>query len=215
MQRTANFHDQIADARLPKAVGVVDDTTALDAAVDVRDAHATARDAPIGGLLRPRERPAPRLLGGHHELDVVEREGQEAEILEQAAAHGEGVQRGIGNPVVVGAARRGLAQEEDREDSIDEPHMFHGMASFLATIIARLLKRVLGARDAPFGAVVATRGEAAAGLGAAAGDGSAGGTTRAAASASVTPIRWASSCQDRLGASPRARRAAGSTTSRT
>jgi hypothetical protein len=42
MQRTANLHHQIADARLPEAAGVVDDTTALDAAVDVLDTHATA-----------------------------------------------------------------------------------------------------------------------------------------------------------------------------
>jgi hypothetical protein len=73
MQRTANFHYQIADARLPEAVGVVDDTTALDAAVDVLDTHTTAGDAPIGGFLRPCERPAPRLLRGHDDLDVAER----------------------------------------------------------------------------------------------------------------------------------------------
>jgi hypothetical protein len=60
----------------------VDDAAALDTAVNVLDADAAARDAPIGGFLRPRERPAPRLLGGHDDLDVVEREGQEAEILE-------------------------------------------------------------------------------------------------------------------------------------
>jgi hypothetical protein len=35
MQRTADFHDPIADAWLPKTVGVVDDATALHAAVDV------------------------------------------------------------------------------------------------------------------------------------------------------------------------------------
>ncbi len=38
MQRPADFHDQIADARLPQAARVVDDAAALDAAVDVRDA---------------------------------------------------------------------------------------------------------------------------------------------------------------------------------
>src|SRR5882724_7724181 len=99
MQRTANFHHQIADAHLPEAVGVVHDTTAFDAAVDVLDTHATARDAPVGGFLRPCESPAPRLLGGHDDLDVVEREGQETEILEQPAACGQGVRRGICNRV--------------------------------------------------------------------------------------------------------------------
>ena len=163
MQRTANFHDQVANACLPEAAGVVDDTTALDTAVDVLDADAAACKAPIGGFLRPRERPAPRLLGGHDDLDVVEREGQEAEILEPPATHRQGIRRGLRDPLVMGAARVGVAQEENREDGIDEQHMFHGMACFLATITARLLKRVLGARDAPFRPVVAKRGEAAAG----------------------------------------------------
>src|SRR5215831_16492656 len=115
MQRTANFHHQIADARLPEAAGVVDDTTALDAAIDVLDTYATARDAPIGGFLGLRESPAPRLLGGHDDLDMVEREGQEAQILEQPAARGQGIWRGLGNPFVVSAARIGVAQEEDRQ----------------------------------------------------------------------------------------------------
>ena len=35
MPRTADFHEQIADASLAEAVGVVDDTTALDAVVDL------------------------------------------------------------------------------------------------------------------------------------------------------------------------------------
>jgi hypothetical protein len=81
MQRTADFHDQIADARLPKTVRVVDDVTALHAAVDVLDAHATARDAPIRRFLRAREGPAPRLPRRHDDVDPVERRRQEAEIL--------------------------------------------------------------------------------------------------------------------------------------
>jgi hypothetical protein len=40
MQRTADFHDQIADAGLPEGARVVDEATALDTAVDVPDAHA-------------------------------------------------------------------------------------------------------------------------------------------------------------------------------
>jgi hypothetical protein len=118
------------------------------------------------------------------------------------------------------AARVGGAQEEDRQRGIDQQHIFHGMACFLATIIARLLKRVLGARDAPLCAIVAKRGKEAAWDGAAAGGlagdpGSSAGTTRAAASAAATPIRWASSCKDRLGVSPKARSVACSTPNRT
>jgi hypothetical protein len=75
MSRTADFHDAIANASLPKAAGVVDDTAMLDAAVDVLDAHATPRDAPILGLLCARRGPATRLAGRHEDLNVVEREG--------------------------------------------------------------------------------------------------------------------------------------------
>jgi hypothetical protein len=62
MPRTADIHDQIADARLPKTVRVVDDATALHATIDVLDAHATAGNTPVCGFLRAREFPAPRLL---------------------------------------------------------------------------------------------------------------------------------------------------------
>jgi hypothetical protein len=55
MQRTANFHHQIEDARLPEAIGVVGDTTAFDAAVDGLDTHTTACDASIDGFLAARE----------------------------------------------------------------------------------------------------------------------------------------------------------------
>jgi hypothetical protein len=47
MQRTADFHDQVANTRLPQTVGVVDDATALDTAVDVLD-------APFGPIMATR-----------------------------------------------------------------------------------------------------------------------------------------------------------------
>jgi len=86
MQRTADFHDQVADARLAEAAGIVDNTAALDAAVDVLDAHAATRDASIGGFLAAREGSAAGLAGRHDDLDVVERECLEAQILEQLTA---------------------------------------------------------------------------------------------------------------------------------
>jgi hypothetical protein len=79
MQRTADFHKQIADPSLSEAAGVMDHAAALDAAVDVRD-------APIRGFLRPRQGPATWLSSRHHHLDLVQRERQEAQILEQPAA---------------------------------------------------------------------------------------------------------------------------------
>jgi hypothetical protein len=42
MQHRADFHDEISDTNLLKGAGVVDDATALEAAVDMLDAHAKA-----------------------------------------------------------------------------------------------------------------------------------------------------------------------------
>ena len=86
MQRTADFHEQIADARLSEAAGLVHNTAALDAAIDMLDAYAPAGDTPIRGLLRACKLPSARLPGRHDDLDLVECERQEAQILEQPTA---------------------------------------------------------------------------------------------------------------------------------
>ena|SRR5215475_2286923 len=216
MQRTADFHDQIAATHLPHAVRVTDAATALDTAVDVLDADAAAGDLSIGGFLRPRESPAPWLLGRHAALDVVKREGQEAEILQHPAARGQGLRRGIRHPLVRGAARVGVAQEEDGERGGAAQRMFHRLAPLLTAITARLLKRILGALDAPCGPIVSTRGETGAGAGGAAEVGGSGvGATMACTSAAATPRRCAHAWTDRVGAAPSVRRVARSTTTRT
>jgi hypothetical protein len=212
MQRTADFHDQITDARLPEAAGLMDNAAALDAAVDVLDADAPAGEAPIRRFLRTREVPPPRLPGRHDDLDVVERERQEAQILEQSAACGQGIRCGIGNPLIMGAPRIGGTEKEDRECRIDQQHVLYRVAFFLAAITARLLSRILGTPDAPLGTIMAKRGEAGASAGI--GDPSIG-TTRAAASASATPRRWAKAAKDRLGASPSVRSVACRTANKT
>ena len=215
MQRTTDFHDEITDARLPEAADVVHDAAALDAAVDVLDAHTATRDAPIRGFLRAREGPAPWLPRRHDHLHLVERARQEAEILEQPTARGQGVRGGIGNPLIVGTARVGLTQQEDHERGIDQEHVFDRVVLFLAAIIARLLSWILGALNAPFGAIVAKRGEVGASAAVGGSDalsGSSVGLTMAVASASVTPRRLASSVTDRVGASPSARSVARRTT---
>ena len=81
MQRAADFHHQITDARLPQAADVVDDAAALHTAVDVLNAGTAACNPSIGGFLRPREGSAPWLLDRHDDLDVVEGERQEAQSL--------------------------------------------------------------------------------------------------------------------------------------
>src|SRR5262247_2355387 len=218
MQGTADFHEQIADTRLPQAARVVDNAAALDAAVDVLDARPPTGDAPMRGVLLARKRPAPRLLRRHDDVDLRECEGQTAQILEPPAARRHGIRGGLGNPLIMGTAGIGLTQQQDRQGRVDQQHVFDGGVLFLAAITARLLSRILGALEAPCRPIVPKRGETVAGAsagGAVGGEGSAAGTTREAALASATPRRWANACTDRVGASPNARSVARRTTKRT
>ena len=89
----------------------MDDAAALDAAVDVLDAPTSAGDAPIRSFLQAREGPAPWLPRRHDDLDVGQRERQEAEILEQPVACGQGIRGGVCNPLIVGAARIGICSD--------------------------------------------------------------------------------------------------------
>ena len=212
MQPTADVHDQITDAHLPQAAGLVDHATAFDAAVDVLDAHAAAGDTPIGGFLGAREGSSSRFAGRHDDLDLREHKCQKAQILEPPAACRQGVGGGIGHPLIVGTARRGLTQKEAGERGVDQQYVVHRMVFLLAARTARLLNRILGTPDAPFGAIVANRGEAGRATGA---DGSVVGTTTAVASASAIPRRLASSVTERVGASPSVHSVARSTTRRT
>jgi hypothetical protein len=107
-------------------------------------------------------------------------------------------------------------EKEDRQRRVDQQHIFHRVAFLLAAITARLLSRILGAPDAPFGAIMPKRGEVGAGAGRAAGAGGCSrGTTIAVASASATPRRFAGSLKDRAGASPSVRSVACRTTNST
>jgi hypothetical protein len=218
LQRTGDLHDQISDTRLPEAADVVDDAATLDATDDVLDAHASMGDAPIRRLLRACELVSSRLPGRHDDFHPVEREGQEAEILEQPAPRRQGIRGGIEHALIVGTARIGLTQKEKREYGVDQQYFFHRMAFFLAARIARLLSRILGPLDAPFGPIVAKRGVVGTGTAVTVGRSPGGrvavGPTMAAATASATPRRVANAVKDRVGASPSARSVARSTTKR-
>src|SRR5215468_3271476 len=114
-------------------------------------------------------------------------------------------------------ATAGIAQKKDAEQGIDQQDIFDRVILFLPAITVRLCHRVLGADEAPFGAVMGKRGEAgtAAGRGATGVGSSSSGTTTVAAAASETPRRWARAERERAGASPRARSAASNTGNRT
>ena len=85
----------------------------------------------------------------------------------------------------------GVAQKEDDEERIDEQDIFDGVVLFLAAI-ARGCSEVLGADDAPLGAVMGKGGRR---CGGGYGDDGCGllssGVTTVAAAASETPRRWA------------------------
>ena len=211
MPRTAAFQDAIADARLPQAARVMDGVAALYPAVHLRQADTPAGNAPMGRLLGTGEGTPPRLLGWYADLDLRERTGQKAQILEPPAACGPGGRSGIGHALIMGAPGRGLTENDQRQRGVDQQHMFHRLACVLAALTARWRSRLLGAHEAPCRPSVPTRGAAGGSVG---GEGRAVGRTRAAALASATPRRWGNSCTDRAGASPRARRGARRTTRR-
>ena len=114
------------------------------------------------------------------------------------------------------AAVVGVAQKEEQEEGIDEQNIFDRVVLFLAAITLGLFRRVLGAHDAAFGAVMGNRGNADAATDAGTtGAGASNGVTTVAASVSETPSRWGRAVRERAGASPRGRRAARRTGNRT
>src|SRR5262245_43222073 len=117
----------------------------------------------------------------------------------------------------MGTAAVGIAQKEDREEDIDEQDIFDRVVLFLAAITCGLLRRVLGADDAPLCPVMGKRGASGVATGTATTGAGSSSTEPAteAASASVTPSRWARAVRERAGASPRVRRAASSAGRRT
>src|SRR4029453_15747862 len=104
------------------------------------------------------------------------------------------------------AASASVTEKEDREECIDQQDIFYSVVFFLAAITLFLFSKILGADDAPFGAVMGKRGDVGMVVGpVATSSGSSSGVTTAAASACVTPRRCARAVRERAGASPRAR----------
>ncbi len=124
------------------------DATALDTAVDMFDAQPTAVQRLVRHVLCQRELLAAGLLGRHEDLDLREREGQEAQILQQSAPGGQGRGRGLGKAFIMDAAAVGVAEKEDGEEGMGQQDIFHRVVLCLAALTPRLLSRVLGADNA-------------------------------------------------------------------
>ena len=217
MQSTAQFPHEIADAVLPQPDPVFDDAAALDAPVDRLDPQPTLVQGLVGPLLFQGEFLASGLLGRHEDRDVGQRARQEAQVLQQPTPGGQGRRRRVGHRLLMDAAAVGVAQKEDEEQRMHEQDIFYRVVLCLPALTVGLCNRVLGADDASFRPVMGTRGEA----GAAAGTATTGAgasssrTPTVAASASVTPSRWARAVSERVGAPPWVRSTASSTGKRT
>jgi len=85
VQSTAEFHHQIADALFPQADAIFHNATALHATVDMLNPQPTLVQRLVRPLLRRREILTTWLLGRHEDLHLGQREGQEAQILQQPA----------------------------------------------------------------------------------------------------------------------------------
>src|SRR5262245_22370342 len=217
VQGTAACHHPIADARLPQAHPVFHNATPLDAAGDMLDPQPPLVERLVGQVLLQGQLPTAGLLRRHEDRHLREREGQEAQILQQPTPRREGVGSGLRDAQIMDTAAVGIAQKEDREQGIDEQDIFDGVVFFLPAITLLLFTRVLGADDAPFGPVMGKRGEAgtAAGMATTGAGSSSSGVTTDAAAASETPRRWARAERERAGASPRVRSAASNAGNRT
>ena len=120
----------------------------------------------VGELLLQGQLLTAWLLRRHEDLHLRERARQEAQILQQPTPSRERVGGGLRDAQIMGTAAIGIAQKEDREESIHEQDIFDGVVFFLPAITCLLFTRVLGADDAPFGPVMGKRGEADAATGA-------------------------------------------------
>src|SRR5262249_20576247 len=81
MQRTTEFHHQIAPTLLPQADAVFHNATALDPTVDMRHAQAAIVQRLIGPLLCQGKLLAAWYLRRHEDLHVGKRASQKAQVL--------------------------------------------------------------------------------------------------------------------------------------
>src|SRR5262245_35314695 len=86
VQGTTELHHQVTDTLLPQAHPVLHDAAALDTTVDMLDPQPTLVQLLVRHVLLPRELLAAGLLGRHEDRHLREREGQEAQILQQPTA---------------------------------------------------------------------------------------------------------------------------------
>src|SRR5262249_6661343 len=211
MQCTANFHHHVTYPVFPHPDGLFERATTFDTAIDMFDAHPSARDLPVVRLLFWGQLVPARLLRGLEDLHTLQGEPLKAQVLQQLTALRQGIRGRIGDALVVDATPMRLAQEHNAHRGVDQHQVFQHMPFFLAAITRFLFSRVRGARDGSLGAVMTKRGAAA---GVAAWPASDGADSKGS-SASASPRWWRKASTLRHGASPKVRKAFRNTGSKT
>src|SRR5262245_25439706 len=211
MQRTANFHHHVTYPLCPHPDGLCERTATFDTAINLFDAHPSARNRAVVRLLFWGQLMPARLLCGLEDLHTLQREPLKAQILQPLTPHRQRIRRRVGQTLVVDTARSGLTEEHDAQPGMDQEQVFQHMPLFLAAITRLLFSRVCGARNGSLGAIMTKRGAAAGVAVWAAADG-ADSTGR---SASASPSWWRKASTRRHGTSPQVRKAFRNTGSKT
>jgi len=120
VEGTTQFHHEITHALLPQADPIFHNATTLDAAVDMLDPQPPLVERLVDPLLLQGQLRTTWLLRRHENLDLRERERQEAQILQQPAPGRERVGGGLRDAQIMGTAAVGIAQKEDGKEGIDE-----------------------------------------------------------------------------------------------
>src|SRR5262249_61993625 len=127
VQGATDLHHHITNPFFPQTNAVFDDTTALDTAVDMLDPQPPLVEHLIGQVLLQGELCTAGLLRRHKDLYLREREGQEAQILQQPTPGRERVGGGLRDAQIMDPTAVRVAQEEDDEERIDEEDIFYCM----------------------------------------------------------------------------------------
>ena len=120
VQGTTELHHQVTDTLLPQAHPVFHHATPLDTPVDMLDPEPPLVERLVGQVLLQGQLSTAGLLRRHEDRHLREREGQEAQILQQPTASRERVGSGLRNAQIMGTAAVGVTQKKDDEQGIDQ-----------------------------------------------------------------------------------------------
>ena len=211
MQCTADFHHHVTYPIFPHPDSLFEHAAAFDTTIDMFDAHSAPSNRLVVCFLFWCQRFPAWLLRWLDDVHALQREPLKAQVLQQLAPCRQRIRCRVGHALVVDASRLGLTQEQDAQLGVDQQEIFHHMPLFLPTIARALFRRIGGAWDGSFGAVMTKRGAAAGGAAWTASNG-VNATGRGGA---LPPRRWRKASTLRQGASPKVRKVVRSTGSKT